>query len=193
MFNANNNPLTDDELDLLETFIFSESVSEDSLDLIGIHGFLSAISICPEPVPTEEWQEAIFDGEPNWSEPGQKDAISALLVRWKNEIHNSLYSDTELEMPCDLTLESDGDEEAELEIWAQAFMEGVFLREDAWFNEDKEEVTAELMLPIMVASNLFDEPEFTEIRNNKRLANQMANEIPDILVDLYLAFHAPEK
>ena len=95
-------------------------------------------------------------------------------------------------MPCELTLITDN-EESELEIWAQAFMEGVFMREDEWFGEgsDKEEAIAELMLPIMVASNLFEEKEFTEIRKNRVISEQMANEIPEILVDLYLLFHAP--
>ncbi|QEQ96226.1 YecA family protein [Neptunomonas concharum] len=185
-------PLTDEELDLLEAFIFSEAVSEDSLDLIGIHGFLCALNISPVSVDTTEWLELLFDGEPNWQSSEQATLITNLLLRWKDAICSDLYNDRELGMPCELTLITDN-EESELEIWAQAFMEGVFMREDEWFGEgsDKEEAIAELMLPIMVASNLFEEKEFTEIRKNRVISEQMANEIPEILVDLYLLFHAP--
>ena len=190
----NSAPLSDDELDHLETFIFSDVVSEDSLDLIGIHGFLCALNISPVPANEEEWMDILFDGKPNWQSADQESEIIALLNRWKNSIYSDLSNDRELEMPCELTLETKN-EESELEIWAQAFMEGVFLNEDEWFSEgtDKEEVVAELMLPIMVVSNLFDEKEFKEIRRNRVVTEQMANEIPDILVDLFLLYHAPEK
>ena len=190
----NSAPLSDDELDRLETFIFSDVVSEDSLDLIGIHGFLCALNISPVPADEEEWMDVLFDGKPNWSSAEQEAEISSLLNRWKGSIYSDLSNDRELGMPCELTLETKN-EESELEIWAQAFMEGVFLNEDEWFSEgtDKEEVVAELMLPIMVISNLFDEKEFKEIRRNKTVTEQMANEIPDILVDLFLLYHAPEK
>jgi uncharacterized protein len=188
-----NTPITDEDLDTLENFIFSDAVSEDSLDLIGIHALLCAISISPVSIDKKEWFEIIFDGEPNCSAE-EKSRILNILERWKNNIQDDLYSDRELEMPCELTLESESkDEESELELWAQAFMEGVFLNEEAWFNHAKEDTIAELMLPIMVASNLFEDPEFTEIRRNKRLAYQMVNEIPDLLIDLYLVFHAPDK
>ncbi|WP_028469185.1 YecA family protein [Neptunomonas japonica] len=190
----NSTPLSDDELDRLETFIFSDVVSEDSLDLIGIHGFLCALNISPAPASEEEWMDVLFDGVPKWTSAEQEKEITSTLNRWKSSIYSDLSNDSELGMPCELTLETKN-EESELEIWAQAFMEGVFLNEDEWFSEgtSKEETVAELMLPIMVVSNLFDEKEFKEIRKNSAVAEQMANEIPDILVDLFLLFHAPEK
>ncbi|MGY8869615.1 MAG: YecA/YgfB family protein [Pseudomonadales bacterium] len=190
----NSAPLSDDELDRLETFIFSDVVSEDSLDLIGIHGFLCALNISPVSAAEEEWMDVLFDGVPKWTSAEQEKEITSTLNRWKNSIYSDLSNDSELGMPCELTLETKN-EESELEIWAQAFMEGVFLNEDEWFSEgtSKEETVAELMLPIMVVSNLFDEKEFKDIRKNSAVTEQMANEIPDILVDLFLLFHAPEK
>lgn len=187
--------LTDAELDQLEQFIFSDAVSEDSLDLIGIHGFLCALNIGPEEIDEKEWLEVLFDGMPNWESADQAAQITHLLQRWKGTIHSDLYSDNELEMLCDLTLvPEEGEEEADLEVWAQAFMEGVFLREEQWFAEGsaKEEIIAELMLPIMVISGLFDDKEFRQMRNDKRISEQMAEQIPELLVDLYLQFHAPE-
>ncbi len=147
-------PLNDDELDRLEAFIFSDVVSEDSLDLIGIHGFLCALNISPRETEQSEWLNVLFDGEPNWVNDQQRDDITSLLIRWKNTIRSDLYNDCELDMPCDLSLEPNENDDVELEIWAQAFMEGVFLNEEEWFSEgtDKEESVAELMLPIMVAS-----------------------------------------
>lgn len=186
---------SDEALDALEAFIFSDAVSEDSLDLIGIHGFFCALNIRDNGLQNDEWLEIIFDGSPNWQDDTQKAALTQTLLDWKSSILSDLYNDRELEMPCELSLQAENNEEPELEIWAQAFMEAVFLQEEAWFQEGtaNEEVIAELMLPIMLASNLFDEPEFAEIRQKSDLLEQMASEIPDILVDLYLLYNAPEK
>ncbi|RVU32569.1 MULTISPECIES: YecA family protein [Neptunomonas] len=189
----NNQPLNDAELDALEAFIFSDAVSEDSLDLIGIHGFLCALSISPNPAPEAKWLDVVFDGQPAWKSDDQRAEVTGWLTRWKNAILVDINDQEELEMPCDLVLDRNGDEDPLLEIWAQAFMEGVFLNEEDWFAAENEESVAELLLPIMVASDLFDEQEFKEIRRNRKVANQMANEIPDLLVDLYLVFHSPEK
>lgn len=185
-------PLTDAELDQLEAFIFSAAVSEDSLDLIGIHALLCALNISPQDTPTQEWLALIFDGEPDWSSDAEAKQIKALLVRWKDALRADLENDHPLELPCELTFADDPQEPA-LEIWAQGFMEGVFLHEDAWFAEGSAEETtiAELMLPIMMASSLFEDKELSQIRANPALAEQMAEEIPENLTDLYLLFHAP--
>jgi uncharacterized protein len=190
------NTITDDELDLLENFIFSDAVSEESLDLIGIHGFLCSLVISPSVTSEEEWLEILFDGEPKWQNAEQQAQIVSILRNWYASIRTDMENDRDLEMPCDLTLVVEEDDEvADIETWAQAFMEGVFLKEDDWYADGTghEQKVTELMLPLMVVSDLFDAKEFREIRKNPDVCEEMANEIPDILVDLYLIFQTPEK
>ena len=74
------NTITDDELDLLENFIFSDAVSEESLDLIGIHGFLCSLVISPSVTPEEEWLEILFDGEPQWQNAEQQAQYHSLQL-----------------------------------------------------------------------------------------------------------------
>jgi uncharacterized protein len=191
-----NATITDSELDLLENFIFSDAVSEESLDLIGIHGFLCSLIISPQPTSEQEWMEILFDGEPAWTNDQQQQEIKNILRNWYASIRTDMENDRELEMPCDLTLVVEQDEEvADVETWAQAFMEGVFLNEEAWYADGsaQEQKVTELMLPIMVVSDLFDAKEFQEIKRNPDVCEEMANEIPDILIDLYLIFQTPEK
>ena len=72
-------------------------------------------------------------------------------------------------------------------------MEGVFLREEVWFEQAEEEVS-ELLLPIMVGSGLFDEqPEFDEIARDRHLVDDMVAQIPDLLTNLFLLCQAPEE
>ncbi|WP_210396172.1 YecA family protein [Motiliproteus sediminis] len=183
------NPLTEAEIDELESFIFSDAVSEEALDYIGIHGLLSALAICPEPVASDEWLEVIFDGTPGYIDDTQKDRIEGWLQREFAAISEELNQEEAPELPCDLVLD---DEEQLLQGWTQAFMEGVFMRESAWFSQREEEV-AELLLPIMLASELFDDPELVKMRKDRKLCQQLINEIPDLLTDLYLFFRVPEE
>ncbi|MFW1677009.1 YecA family protein [Pontibacter sp. JAM-7] len=186
--------LTDAELDRLEDFLYSDAVSEDSLDLIGVHGLFSALNISPKACPEAERLELIFDGTPKWASEQEEAELTTLLQRYYTQIGGDLYSDQPLELPCDLTLEPEQDEDiSSLSWWAQAFMEGVFTNEEDWFNPGTEEDVAEMLLPIMVASDLFDESDILAIRKNSELSQQMCQEIPDLLVDLYLYFHSPEK
>ncbi|WP_271270844.1 YecA/YgfB family protein [Aliamphritea hakodatensis] len=185
-------PLNDNELDELEAFLFSDAVSEDALDLIGTHGYFCALNISPAEISEKQRLQEVFDGKPEYSSEEQKQRITHLLNRLFSNIGSDLYNDQDMQMPCDLTLHDTEDDVAELTLWAQAFMEGVFLKEDEWFNHQAEEEVAELMLPIMIASDLFEEPEFNTMRDDQRLCDEMCRSIPDLLVDLYLLFHAPK-
>ncbi len=193
MTDLNSALITEAELDTLEEFLFSEAVSDEALDLIGAHGLLCAVNISPQAIPESEWMPLLFDGEPQWQSPQQKPQIEGLLRKLYRTIGSDLYGDQEILLPCELTLELEEDEEiAEITLWAQSFMEGVFLREEQWFGDD-EETVAGLLLPVMVASDLFDDAEIHDIRRDRALSEEMCEQIPEVLVDLYLHFHAPEK
>jgi len=185
--------ITEAELDLLEAFLLSDQVSETALDLIGAHGLLCALNIAPTSTPKAEWMSLIFDGEPNWENAEQKAQIENLLAKLDNTVSNDLSADQEVPLPFELTLEvEDEDDTAEVTLWSEAFMEGVFLNEADWFERD-EETVAGLLLPIMVASELFDDPEIQDIRKDRALCEEMCDQIPEVLIDLYLLYHAPEK
>lgn len=182
-------PLSEAEIDELEAFIFSDAVSEEALDYIGIHGLLLALAICPEQVPSQQWLEVIFDGLPGYADDEQKQRIEGMLLREYAALTEELNQEEPPELPCDLVLD---DEEQLLQAWAQAFMEGVFLREEQWFSQREEEV-AELLLPIMLASELFDDPELLQMQKDRKLCQQLCQEIPELLTDLYLFFRVPEE
>ncbi len=187
------NTLTDSELDLLDDFLYSDQVAEDCLDIIGVHGLFCALNISPTPVSEETWMELVFDGAPKWESDAQKAEVVGLLQRYYQSIGANLYSDGEIELPCELSLDAEEDEDiSPLAWWAQAFMEAVFTQEEEWFG-GAEETVAEMLLPVMVASDLFDEDDINKIRDDERLCAEMCSQIPELLIDLYLHFHAPEK
>lgn len=185
---AENKPLDENEIDELETFLFSDAVSEESLDYPSLHGLLTAIAICPLAIDEAEWLETLFDGQPDYLNSAQQTRIESLLRRELQGIRDELEHEEPPELPCDLSL----DEDSFLTIWCQGFMEGVFMREEIWFGSHEEEM-AELLLPMMIASDLFeDDVELQTMRNDATLMQGLCAEIPDLLTDIYLLFRVPE-
>lgn len=64
--------------------------------------------------------------------------------------------------------------------------------EEEWLEAASEEETADLMLPMLTLSGLFDDDDFQKVRSSDKLSRQMAEAIPESLTDLYLLFHAPD-
>ncbi|PVZ20796.1 MULTISPECIES: YecA family protein [unclassified Pseudomonas] len=181
-----------EQLTRLQAFLDADDLHEEALDYIATHGYLTALSICAEPVPEREWIDALFAEEPHYSSEAQHVEVETTLVALKAHIARQLASDEEFELPCDLDL-GDEPDESDLRGWCIGFMEGVFLREAAWFDTAEDEVS-ELLLPIMAASGLFDEqPEFADIARDADLLDEMIVQIPEILTGLYLISHAPDE
>lgn len=181
-----------DQLERLQEFLDADDLHDEALDYLAAHGYLAALCISPVDVPEEEWIAELFAEEPNYSDEAQKTDIEDGLRNLKSQIARELASDEDLEPPCDLEL---GDEPdlSDLRSWCVGFLEGVFLREEDWFDKD-EETVSELLLPIMVGSGLFDEqPEFADIADNPDLVDEMVAQIPELLTALYLICHAPEE
>ncbi|MBD2836816.1 YecA family protein [Pseudomonas sp. JM0905a] len=181
-----------EQLSRLQAFLDADDLHEEALDYVATHGYLSALSICPDQVPEREWIDALFSEPPHYRSDAEREEIESTLLALKAHIARQLASDEDPEMPCDLDLGEDPDD-SDLRGWCIGFMEGVFLREETWFENAEEEVS-ELLLPIMVGSGLFDEqPEFAEIARDRNLVDEMVEQIPELLTALFLLCNAPEE
>ena len=178
--------------DRLQAFLDADDLHEEALDYVAAHGYLTALAICSTPVEEREWIDALFAEAPNYRSEEERADIEDALIQLKAQISRELASDEEMELPCDPDL-GEVPDESDMRGWCIGFMEGVFLREQAWF-EDAEEEIGELLLPIMVGSGLFEEQEeFAEIARDRDLVDDMVDQIPELLTAMYLIFHAPEE
>ena len=176
----------------LQAFLDADELHDEALDYMAAHGYLTALSICPEVVPEDEWIDALFAEPPHYADEEQAADIRAGLLQLKAQIERDLASDDDMELPCALDLGAEPDD-SDLRGWCVGFMEGIFLREDVWF-EDAEEEVSELLLPLMVASGLFDEqPDFAEIAHDHDLVASMVEQIPEVLTALFLLCQAPDE
>ncbi|MBF7144656.1 MULTISPECIES: YecA family protein [Pseudomonas] len=181
-----------EQLTRLQVFLDADELHEEALDYVAAQGYLTALSMLTKPVPEREWIDALFAEEPQYADAAEREAIEGTLVQLQAHIARQLASDEEFELPCDLDLGEDPDD-SELRGWCIGFMEGVFLREEAWFETAEDEVS-EMLLPIMVGSGLFDEqPEFADIASNADLQQDMVVQIPEALTALFLLHQAPDE
>jgi uncharacterized protein len=181
-----------EQLNRLQAFLDADDLHEEALDYMATHGYLTALAICSTPVPEREWIDALFAEAPAYRDDAEREEIEATLIQLKSHIARQLASDDEPELPCEPDL-GDEPDDSDIRGWCIGFMEGVFLREAAWFENAEDEVS-ELLLPIMVGSGLFEEQaEFDEIALDRNLMDEMVEQIPELLTALFLLFHAPEE
>ena len=181
-----------EQLSRLKAFLDADDLHEEALDYVAAHGYLTALSICPQEVPDREWIDALFAEPPHYRSDAEREEIESSLVKLKAHIARQLASDEDMDLPCELDLGNDPDD-SDLRGWCIGFMEGVFLREAVWF-EDAEDEVSELLLPIMSVSGLFDEePEFGEVAADRTLLDSMVEQIPEVLTELFLVCQAPEE
>ncbi|WP_282039538.1 YecA family protein [Halomonas alimentaria] len=183
--------LDDDQLDHLDDFLASERVSEDALDLIGAHGFLVALAVSPREVPPAAWVAELFQGEPDFSDDSEREIILGLLERLRHNAIAALEQGLLPELPFEPVLDGIAPEETPIGDWCAGFMEGVFLDEAAWFEED-EEAAAALLLPFMALSGLFDEePDMAEFVADGARLEGLVRQLPELVLDLYLHYRVP--
>ncbi len=181
--------MTTFDIDQLADWLESDDRNEDCFDIHGLHGFLTALFLCSEPL-SDEWLNSAID-QP-LSDLPEEEAIGFAngCVELYKSISDELYSDDNLSLTFEPTTDY---ENSDMEAWCQGFMEVVFELPDAWQHKDEEQL-ALLMLPIETASGFFaDEPDFKKLYSQPALLKQMFNDIPELLTDIYLLLNAPSK
>ncbi|MEO9274269.1 YecA family protein [Marinomonas sp. 5E14-1] len=187
-------PLDDLELETLENFLESDQVHEECQNFVMAHGFLTALAICPANLTEGTWLPVVFEDTPKFQNEKEEKKITQYLSRLYLDIQKELESEDGFLVPCELEMGTTLDELSELQEWASGFMEGVFMTESHWFESEKEEVVAELLLPVMVASDLFDDEEVSQIRASEKLTKSCIAQIPEVVTDLFLVLRTePEK
>lgn len=175
----------------LDALLDKHSIDDGTLDFHGVHGFLTAMTICPLEVGQKEVFAAIFDGDVTVPE-ADSERLDQYLALILTDIDRGFNDEDEgFTLSCEGELDTHDDDS--LTNWCIGFMVAHFMDEDRWFIRDEQEV-CELLLPIMLASGLFDdEEEFKEIRKDSKLTEDMCSQIPEVLMELYLMFNSPEE
>ena len=178
--------LSNSEIEALEDILFAEPWGDDALDFFGLHGVVCASVIGPVPMTADD-VFALATGMDSEAAGDTPPAFRQAVEKLSKEMTQSLDMGQSLELPEP----EDGDPMNALENWCAGFVDTFLEQEDAWLERDEKE-TADLLVPMLTLSGLFDDEDFQKVRNDEKLSRQMSEAIPDSLTDLYLLFHAPD-
>ncbi len=181
-------PLTNEELDQLDTYLMSDATSAETMDLEMLDGFLVALAIGPEGVSEQEWLAEVFGGQlPNDLDP----AMRELILRHADHVAESFalaarekqLEDEPLYLP--LVLQDDTADDAWKDTlgqyWASGFRAGFLLREEAWSEvmADDDQLT-DAICDIM-ALELGRHPERSNEVLTRRAREDRVDELPWIV------------
>ena len=177
------------DLDTLADWLENDVRAEDCMDIHMLHGLLTALFICGEPL-SDEWLASAID-QPLTDLPEEEAvAFANSCVSLIELIGEELYSDSDISLTWEPTTDW---QDSDMQAWCQGFMEVVLQTPEAFEHANEEQLSV-LMLPIEAASGFFeDEDDFKQLYRQPKLLKQMFNDIPELLTDLYLLFHAPGK
>lgn len=129
-------PLDEDELAELAEFLASDRVSETTMDIAMLDGFLTALVSGPARLPTERWLPWVWDfkhGRPQFELPAkQAKRIVGWILRHMHGIAMAIDEDPDEFEPLYYEREFDGVPVEVPDEWCTGFMIGVDLDRDAW-------------------------------------------------------------
>lgn len=132
-------PLTHEDLDQLDTYLMSDALPEDTMDLEMLDGFLVALAIGPDGFTGDDWLAEVFGGKiPENIDPAMRD----LILRHAAHVASSFApaarekqpEDEPLYLPLVLQEETEDDSWMDTlgQYWASGFRAGFMQREDEW-------------------------------------------------------------
>lgn len=142
--------LGDVELEQLDRFLRATTAhADDGLLLDGVHGFLTALAIGPEPALPEEWLPEVLHSP--FENPGQGEHILALLAKLNDSIPSELEIDNYEPVLGELAGDSNAPGDLSAAGWCEGFSRGIDLRAAMWESRLAEDSDLmELLGPIMV-------------------------------------------
>ena len=183
--------LSEQQVEQLEDILFAEHLNEEALDYFGFHGLICANVVGPVEFDTSTLISIIFGDDGIKLSDTELALIKECIELIKSSLIENIDAGEDIFLPYSTEVDEDNDThyDACLESWCGGFMEGFFHKEKAWFCKG-EDITAELLLPIMALSGLFESDEFQEIRRNEKLLTQFEEIMPEQLVDIFLFYHS---
>lgn len=178
-------PLTDEEMDQLDQFLYSDAVGKDAMSLSMLHGYLTAILIGPASVMPSQWLGQIWDRpEAAIFALPEGDAIINLVMRLYNQIADELAQDPPVYEPL-LYWEDESMQNSSIEEWSLGFCFGAGLAEDEWQPLIDEEEGQFMFMAIMSGSD--DEMREDMVKEGIDLVrhdNEVAEQIPEMVIEI---------
>ncbi len=173
-------PLSESELEELESFLDSDLVPEETMNLCMLNGYLTAIAVGPVTLLPSEWFPRIWGegDEPAFDSLEHAQRIFDLITRFYNHIVRKFMKAPEEFQPFLYEDVQDGQPTLSAEEWCIGFSLGIHLRSEAWEPLLKDEENSGILAAI-VAFSLDDAwEEVTEGRDPVEVRDELIGLLP---------------
>ncbi|MBK8015709.1 MAG: UPF0149 family protein [Betaproteobacteria bacterium] len=150
-------PMTEAELDRLETLLDSHPPGLDPLWIDSLQGFLAACISAPEPVSRDRWMAVAVGKEDGWDTDPQSQELVRLVDRLYADVLRDLGEGEGI--PLLVYPKDESGDEYDFEPWVAGYLEGVELADPAWYDAGEEEVVDELLFPFVALSGGLEEDD----------------------------------
>lgn len=189
-------PLSNEELDELSQFLESDQVSDETLMIDALDGYLTAIAIGPTTLPAELWLSRLWGPDevdaPQFASPEEAQHFYRLIFRHYNGILTTLQRDPDAAAPLFETIVNDDEEEVfDPEMWAYGFMQGASLCRRDWQPLFDDDDGFEALFPIFVLG--WDEipVEMEKLIQTLEQRAELAEVIPEGIAWIYRYWQVP--
>ena len=184
-------PLSEEEIDELDDFLMSDAVSDETMMLDQLDGYLTAIIIGPTTLRMQDWLSGIWGpGEehaPGFESLDQAQHILDLITRYMNGIVWSFQADPDAFEPMFnmVTFDNDQKEYLDAEMWAYGFMQGIALSREDWqpLYDDSEASSALRPIYLLGADKVTKDEE--KLTRTPAQREELAKQIPAGLAAIY--------
>ncbi|WP_369990135.1 UPF0149 family protein [Pseudomonas xanthosomatis] len=122
--------LSEKELDRLEDLLITYGNDYSVLNLAELDGFFTALASSPKTVTPEQWLPTVAGGKvPKFKKPAHEEAYVALMLRYANQVAESLGEDLEHFEPLFEESEGENGPVIVLEEWCFGYMRGTHVAE----------------------------------------------------------------
>lgn len=180
-------PLTDTELDRLETFLYHLN-PEEAMSLEEMDGFFCALICSPDLVPPSEYLPLVWGGEPPFNDIEEAREIFTLVTRHWNTIAATLLRGNAY--PVLVGDYEDGTTTGQ--EWALGFLQGISLRKSPWERLLKHKQLGAALVPVMMLAE-DEEHRISPAPATQEERDAMIDVLAHTVLAIYLYFRTEEK
>ncbi|AXL52439.1 hypothetical protein DSC91_005451 [Paraburkholderia caffeinilytica] len=184
-------PLSEKEFDELDEFLISDATSDETLTIMGLDGYLTALAIGPTTVSPSYWLPGVWgpseEDTPAFETAAQAEHILGLILRHMNGIIADLENDPDGFEPV-FGISRVGDDDCEYidgEAWAMGFMQGLMLIEPDWQALIDNEQGRKWLEPIRLMGALDLPEEVLDFVDTPQERETLTKEIPASVAAIY--------
>ena len=182
-------PLSQEEIEVLDDFLMSVNTSDETMVLTTLDGYLTAVASGPTILKPSEWMPGVWgpteDHRPEFETMAQAERITELIMRQFNDITETLHQYPEALEPLfdDFYFQSrfyiDG------EMWAYGYMQGIDLCRNHWqpLFDDPDGKKALHPIYILGEDNVTPEEELLTVTPPQR--EEFSKQIPDSAAKIF--------